>query len=253
MHALPVAYQHGCGAAASGRAVSLLASHRGELSSIPSRGHCPGFSPCGNHAERCRWSAVFSRGSPVYPRLFIPVLLHTHLISHPHRPNLLTHSSRVHNGDRSHDERGGLTLITRGLLGFKLGGNRCWLADPLIGCSQVNVTLGAVFFCHRASGPRRHGDGYVRPSLPCLLESAFVVGQLATHLGEPGSIPGGGRSWFFTRGNRVGKCRWRVFSGISHFPSSCIPALLRTHHSTLIGSQDLDVKSRSNVFTRSSL
>ncbi|KAJ8873860.1 hypothetical protein PR048_024696 [Dryococelus australis] len=45
-----------------------------------------------------------------------------------------------------------------------------------------------------------------------------------------------------------------VFSGISRFSRPCIPALFRTHlASTLIGSQDLDVKSRPNLFTFHSL
>ncbi|KAJ8873311.1 hypothetical protein PR048_026945 [Dryococelus australis] len=44
----------------------------------------------------------------------------------------------------------------------------------------------------------------------------------------------------------------RVFSGISRLPRSCIPGLLHTHlASPPIDSQDLDVKSRPNLFTHS--
>ncbi|KAJ8871720.1 hypothetical protein PR048_028053 [Dryococelus australis] len=45
---------------------------------------------------------------------------------------------------------------------------------------------------------------------------------------------------------------WRVFSGVSHFPRPFISALLHTSI-TLIGSQDLDVKRRPNLFTHSNI
>ncbi|KAJ8882915.1 hypothetical protein PR048_014754 [Dryococelus australis] len=57
--------------------------------------------------------------------------------------------------------------------------------------------------------------------------SCVVIRLLASHQGEPGSIPGGvGFSHMrIVPGDAAG--RW-VFSGISRFPSPCIPALLQT-------------------------
>ncbi|KAJ8897034.1 hypothetical protein PR048_002380 [Dryococelus australis] len=68
---------------------------------------------------------------------------------------------------------------------------------------------------------------------------------LTSHLGEPGSIPGGVDPGFshvrIVPDYATGR---RVFSGIFRFP-----ALAYTPHFTLIGSLDLDDKSRQNLST----
>ncbi|KAJ8866798.1 hypothetical protein PR048_032659 [Dryococelus australis] len=76
---------------------------------------------------------------------------------------------------------------------------------------------------------------------------------LASLQDEPGSIPGrftpDFRKWESCRDDAADR---RVFSGISSFPRPCIPALLHTQpHITRISSQDLDAKSRPNLFTHS--
>ncbi|KAJ8876152.1 hypothetical protein PR048_024061 [Dryococelus australis] len=93
---------------------------------------------------------------------------------------------------------------------------------------------------------------YVTLSEDCkALRCGVVVRLLASHPGEPSSIPGGVAPGF----SQVGivpddATSRRVFSGISSFPRPFIPALLHTHF-TLIGSQDPDVKTRPKLFTHS--
>ncbi|KAJ8886093.1 hypothetical protein PR048_012302 [Dryococelus australis] len=68
----------------------------------------------------------------------------------------------------------------------------------------------------------------------------------ATQLSEPGLIPRG-----VAYGNRAGRCRLSVgFLGDLPFP---LPFHSGTASSTLIGSQELDVKSRPNRFTHTPL
>ncbi|KAJ8868895.1 hypothetical protein PR048_030436 [Dryococelus australis] len=76
----------------------------------------------------------------------------------------------------------------------------------------------------------------------------IVVRLLASHLGEPGSIPGGVAHGFF--GNHARRCRWSA--GIlgylllpPSFHSNTPPPY--SPHFTLIGSQDLDIKRRLNI------
>ncbi|KAJ8894947.1 hypothetical protein PR048_000254 [Dryococelus australis] len=77
------------------------------------------------------------------------------------------------------------------------------------------------------------------------------VTTLASHQGEPGLIPGGVTE--FSSGNRAEKCRWSAgFLGDLSFPPA--PSFQRCSiftSITLIGSQDVAVKSRPNLFTRS--
>ncbi|KAJ8878236.1 hypothetical protein PR048_018813 [Dryococelus australis] len=75
---------------------------------------------------------------------------------------------------------------------------------------------------------------------------SVVVSLLATHLGEPGSIPGGVAPGF----PHVGivpddAADRRVFSGISRFPSPLNSGVLHTH----LVSQDLDVESHTDEST----
>ncbi|KAJ8880677.1 hypothetical protein PR048_017147 [Dryococelus australis] len=126
----------------------------------------------------------------------------------------------------------------------------CFAGIPICdGPSRRHWQLGATHFrlsLLRASIP---------PPPPTL--HAFLVlrlvRQLASHLGKPGSNPGGVPSVYLhveiVLADAAGR---RVFSTISHFPRHFILALLHIHLTlTLIGSQDLDIKSRSNLFTHS--
>ncbi|KAJ8870568.1 hypothetical protein PR048_029591 [Dryococelus australis] len=80
---------------------------------------------------------------------------------------------------------------------------------------------------------------------------SVVDNPLTSHQGEPGSIPARVTE-FFASGNRAGRCRWSAgFLGDLRFP----PAPSFRRHSictsiTLIGSQDLAVKSSPNLFTQ---
>ncbi|KAJ8888572.1 hypothetical protein PR048_008063 [Dryococelus australis] len=79
-----------------------------------------------------------------------------------------------------------------------------------------------------------------------------TVSLLASHHGEPSSIPSRNTPVCAHVGIvRDDAASWRVFSGISRFPRPFIPPLLHTHRNTLIGSQDLAVKSRPNFFAHS--
>ncbi|KAJ8866405.1 hypothetical protein PR048_032248 [Dryococelus australis] len=81
--------------------------------------------------------------------------------------------------------------------------------------------------------------------------SGLVVRLLAPHLSEPGSIPGGVAPGFSHCPDDAAGRRF-FFSGISRFPpafhSGATPCSPRF---TLIGSQDLAVESRPNLFTHS--
>ncbi|KAJ8888412.1 hypothetical protein PR048_007902 [Dryococelus australis] len=73
----------------------------------------------------------------------------------------------------------------------------------------------------------------------------IVVRPLTSHQDEPGSIPGVAEPRIFACGNRAGRSRWSArFLGDLPFPpplhSGATPSSLRF---TLIGYQDLDVKS----------
>ncbi|KAJ8898392.1 hypothetical protein PR048_003752 [Dryococelus australis] len=75
-----------------------------------------------------------------------------------------------------------------------------------------------------------------------------VVRLLASHQGEPGSIPDG----IASRLRHVGMPLLGAFSRGSPGPPPLHPgAAPYSPRFTLIGSQDLDVKSRPNIFTRS--
>ncbi|KAJ8890409.1 hypothetical protein PR048_009917 [Dryococelus australis] len=109
--------------------------------------------------------------------------------------------------------------------------------------STAFLTTNACMLCHCPP----------RPFCPLTLSlrgrSGVVVRLLTSNLRVPGSIPGGVAPGFshveFVSVDAAGR---RVFSGISCFPRSFIPALLHSPLFTLIGSQDLVVKSHSNHF-----
>ncbi|KAJ8877671.1 hypothetical protein PR048_022126 [Dryococelus australis] len=69
-----------------------------------------------------------------------------------------------------------------------------------------------------------------RPEVPRGPHSLLPPTLLASHQGEPSSIPGGVAPGFslveIVSDNAIGQ---RVFSGISRFPRPCSPTLLRTH------------------------
>ncbi|KAJ8865913.1 hypothetical protein PR048_033436 [Dryococelus australis] len=122
-----------------------------------------------------------------------------------------------------------------------------------------------VFVCEVDSGEEGNFRRYVSVfalgagRLLCLLdgEAKFLTDELR---GRPAYLPPG-RSGFNPRPGHSGFSHLgivpddaigrRVFSGISRFLRPFIPALLHTHLDTLIVSQDLDVKSRPNLFTNS--
>ncbi|KAJ8868880.1 hypothetical protein PR048_030421 [Dryococelus australis] len=76
----------------------------------------------------------------------------------------------------------------------------------------------------------------------CCGRSGVVVGLLASHLGEPGSIPGGLAPMFSYAGivpdDAAG---WQFLSGFFHFPCLFILVLLYTHLTSDTCSQNLDV------------
>ncbi|KAJ8898447.1 hypothetical protein PR048_003807 [Dryococelus australis] len=72
---------------------------------------------------------------------------------------------------------------------------------------------------------------------------------LASRQGEPGSIPSRATGLSYVGIVPDDAVSRRVFSGISRFYRSFIPALLHSHSITLIGSQVLAVKNRPNLFT----
>ncbi|KAJ8890730.1 hypothetical protein PR048_010239 [Dryococelus australis] len=116
----------------------------------------------------------------------------------------------------------------------KLGHLSFILAVLLVGKNLLQL------YFHGWISPLRTGHG------------GSAVSTLASHQGEPGSIPG--RVARFSQvgivpDDAVGR---RVFSRISSFPRPFIPVRLHTSI-TLIGSQDLALKSRPNLFTHSSL
>ncbi|KAJ8887568.1 hypothetical protein PR048_013784 [Dryococelus australis] len=78
---------------------------------------------------------------------------------------------------------------------------------------------------------REHVSSYqLLPLSPSWGRGCVVIRLLASHLGEPGSIPGG----FAPRFSQVGivpddVTGRQVFSDISRFPRPSIPALIHTH------------------------
>ncbi|KAJ8870107.1 hypothetical protein PR048_029119 [Dryococelus australis] len=84
------------------------------------------------------------------------------------------------------------------------------------------------------------------PRAPCCAS----VSLLASHLGEPGSIPNRVTPGFLHVGIVPDDAAGRlVLSGISRFLRPFIPALLHITSITLIGSQEPAVKSLRNLFT----
>ncbi|KAJ8870503.1 hypothetical protein PR048_029526 [Dryococelus australis] len=79
-----------------------------------------------------------------------------------------------------------------------------------------------------------------------------VVRLLASHVGGPGSIPGGVAPWIFACGNRAGRCLWSAdFLEDLPFPPALHSGTAPFTSVTLIGSQDLVVESRPNLFSHS--
>ncbi|KAJ8873864.1 hypothetical protein PR048_024700 [Dryococelus australis] len=124
--------------------------------------------------------------------------------------------------------------------------------------TQARIQQGQVtreFVLHVASATR------------CCCEVALHDNFTVKHKGSLG--PPGMRDWhtrlptrrtgfntrpghrIFASGNRAGRCRWSAgFLGVLPFPPPLHSrALPYSSHFTLINSQDLDVKSRSNLFT----
>ncbi|KAJ8894529.1 hypothetical protein PR048_007186 [Dryococelus australis] len=148
---------------------------------------------------------------------------------------------------------------------------KCWLSIGQLG--EFNRLLSSALErasqqdCTQVQCSARRGDERVdalvsvAPSAPSLLDlshrgrGGVVVRVLAFHQGAPGSITGGVAPRFSRVGIAPDDAEGRrLFSEISRPPPP------RTLHSgaapysprfTLMGSEDLDVKSRPNIFTRS--
>ncbi|KAJ8870352.1 hypothetical protein PR048_029373 [Dryococelus australis] len=152
-----------------------------------------------------------SSGISHFPRPCVPALLHTHLSS----PSSALKTSVLRAAQISSLTRLNMLQIA------KAGGSRL----------RGSINEPASRKCLRFDV--RWGRGGV------------VVGQLASHQRAPGSNPLG-----IVSDGAAGR---RVFSGISRFPRPLHSdgAAPYSPHLTLIGSRDLDIKSRPNLSTHS--
>ncbi|KAJ8897272.1 hypothetical protein PR048_002618, partial [Dryococelus australis] len=94
------------------------------------------------------------------------------------------------------------------------------LSDAAVDLSELQAVHGEALntFTFSLSSHMSRGCGCV------------VVRLLASHLGEPGSTPGGRRSRIFACGNRARRCRCSagILRDLSRFPRPCILTVLRT-------------------------
>ncbi|KAJ8865888.1 hypothetical protein PR048_033411 [Dryococelus australis] len=102
---------------------------------------------------------------------------------------------------------------------------------------------------------RRMG-GVQRKHLQLGGRGVTVDRQLASHQGEPGSLPGRGPSRFFARGNRSGQCRWSEgFVGDIAYPrpwhSGAAPYTTRDSPSSALKTSLLRTTHISSLFTHS--
>ncbi|KAJ8873816.1 hypothetical protein PR048_024652 [Dryococelus australis] len=113
--------------------------------------------------------------------------------------------------------------------------------------------------------PRSRSEGAIRATLTRTPSASSLLRARRAgprgHSGQTTSLPSGrtgfdsqrSRSRILARENRAGRCRWSAgFLGDLPFPPPFyFGAAPYTPHFTLIGSQDLAVKSRPNLFTHS--
>ncbi|KAJ8888068.1 hypothetical protein PR048_007554 [Dryococelus australis] len=124
--------------------------------------------------------------------------------------------------------------------------------DSAVMCTNMPIST-----VHWLSVVPVEGDDWARvnPELSSTMwTNGRTVSLLASHQDEPGSIPGRVTPGIFASGNRAGRCRWSAGSlGYLPFPpplhSGAAPF---SPHFTLIGSQDLVVKSHPNLSTQHS-
>ncbi|KAJ8894912.1 hypothetical protein PR048_000219 [Dryococelus australis] len=132
---------------------------------------------------------------------------------------------------------------------------RGWNGSATV-CKSGGIVLRDSHVCKSHSAtPHPHPRSWIEPSSPWSEASAVptvhtvfiwsrgdvVVIFLTSHLGEPGSIPGGVTPpRIFAYANRAGRCRWSAgFLGDFLFYPGAAPYSPRF---TLIGSQDLEVE-----------
>ncbi|KAJ8895111.1 hypothetical protein PR048_000436 [Dryococelus australis] len=113
----------------------------------------------------------------------------------------------------------------------------------VIECLASSNTPGTARICWQPGSTH-----WKRTAIPGTGDSPAAISTLASHQGEPGSIPGRAtRFWQvgIVSDDAVGR---RVFSGMYSFPLPFIKAP-HIHSITYIGSQDPAVKSHPNLFT----
>ncbi|KAJ8868573.1 hypothetical protein PR048_030111 [Dryococelus australis] len=231
-----------------GSAVSLLASYQGEPGSIPGR-VTPGFSLVEIVPDDALVGG-FPRRSPVSRALSF------------WRYSILNSFTLTGSQDLAGYELSRTPTDVRNVIAHRY-------VPPASDCidspSESDETLPTNCSINRqqatASERRDFGGNRIRTSPDCtnceLIEKwghgGVVVRILASQLGEPGSIPAGVASppppGILACGNRAGQCRWSggflrdlPLPTIFHYGAAPYSARF-----TLIGSQDLDVKSRPNI------
>ncbi|KAJ8890642.1 hypothetical protein PR048_010151, partial [Dryococelus australis] len=173
---------------------------------------------CGNRARRCRWSAGLLGNLPLPPPL--------HSGAAPYLPQSPTSVLKTSRAVK-------ISSVSRIL--------------ETVGHSTVTTVQHG---CHHTQyGHQRNPDGTKeQENLAALLHAqrsgiylqlhkdrgGVVVRLLASHLGEPGSIPVGVAPGFSHLGVvQDDAAGLRVFSAISRFPRSCIPPLHHPHLASL--------------------
>ncbi|KAJ8880577.1 hypothetical protein PR048_017047 [Dryococelus australis] len=238
---------------------SSLASHQGELGSIP--GRVTGFSQVGIVSDDAVGRRFFS-GISRFPRPFIPTPLHIHFNRPPSalKTSLGKTCTRKFKVVGNPDE---LSMVDpekgRGFKGDLTSTPGClqysWLPGILLtacntpGCLQYSWLPAIILVTCNTPGSCRQYSW-----LPGILLTAWnnpAVRPLVSHQGEPGSMSGGGSAQIFAYGNCAGRCHWSAgFFGDLPFPpplhSGAAPSSARF---TLIGSLDLAVKNHTKLST----
>ncbi|KAJ8867509.1 hypothetical protein PR048_031311 [Dryococelus australis] len=247
-----------------GRDLAVVCAQKLKISrrypvSIHFVGSLPIFA-CSKRVRRCHWLAGFAEEFPLLELLrsyVIPSAPHFAPIGSPTQPTIVSGlpiriKQRVDAGRR------------RRLCCMKFVLRRRTATDEK---KKKKKNLGSISsvadkllrYCETTNGIGRRSSNATQRNAVLLLTDlsakcigghrGVVVILLSSDLGEPGSIPGGGNSWILACGNRGGQCRWSAgFLGDLPFTPS---SLHRTSpRFTLVGFQDLYVKSCPDIFTR---
>ncbi|KAJ8866214.1 hypothetical protein PR048_032057 [Dryococelus australis] len=245
-----------CRRGRGGVVARLLATHPGELGSIPDV-IAPGCLQVGIVPDDAAVRRVFP-GVSRFPHPCIPALLHTHLASPSSalETSMLTaaHISELHFTTLLYvleirKARVNLSCVRGGggLVFVKGGGGVVYSANMLWWLIQQHVfTQGTRAVCkhytalwrstasmYRSSAreiitPRLHSTHGAGLSTIIVYEHGAAVMQWSDYL--PPTTANWVASGFLESGNRIGRCRWsEVFLGISRFLCPCIPTLLHAH------------------------